>query len=108
MSLNTTGTIASTTPATALPGTEPQHALTAADRCDQCQARAYVSFTTSSGTVLLLCGHHYGRHEQAIADLGYEVRDERDQLRQALPNPNGTAPAHAPSRKQAPNPTIEN
>ena len=56
-----------------------QGLLTAADRCDQCGARAYVRFFTASG-VLELCTHHFNRHEQTIINAGYVIHDERHRL----------------------------
>lgn len=56
------------------PKTQPT--LTAADRCDQCGARAYVRVAIPSGT-LLFCGHHYSASEQILRLIATEILDER-------------------------------
>lgn len=50
-------------------------ALTAADRCDRCNAQAYVR-ATLSGLDLLLCAHHHREHGPALRDQGATVHDE--------------------------------
>jgi hypothetical protein len=53
-------------------------ALTAADRCDRCSARAVVATVMRSGSTLLWCAHHYGLNEAALrAGAAVVVRDER-------------------------------
>jgi hypothetical protein len=53
-------------------------ALTAADRCDRCSARAVVATVMRSGSTLLWCAHHYGMNEAALrAGAAVVVRDER-------------------------------
>lgn len=59
--------------------------LTAADRCDRCDAQAYVKITGVSGD-LLFCGHHYNKimdnpagYDKMMAFM-FEVLDERDRL----------------------------
>ncbi|HEX8095094.1 DUF7455 domain-containing protein [Jatrophihabitans sp.] len=53
-------------------------ALTAADRCDRCAARAVVVTVMRSGGTLLWCAHHYGVNEAALrAGAAAVVRDER-------------------------------
>lgn len=58
-----------------VPVVEPP-ALTARDRCDaDCSAQAYVRVTLATGA-LLFCGHHYRRHEVALAQTpGVTVED---------------------------------
>lgn len=69
-----------TLPPTTDTPTEPaQVRLKAADRADCCGTQALVEITTDSGE-LLLCGHHFRRHESAIAAAGYDVHDERHKL----------------------------
>jgi hypothetical protein len=59
--------------------------LTAADRCDADSSgaeRAYVGIMIN-GTEILLCAHHYAKHELALAPFMFDpasVRDERWQL----------------------------
>jgi hypothetical protein len=53
-------------------------ALTAADRCDRCPARAVVATVMPSGGTLLWCAHHYAVNEAALrAGAAVVVRDER-------------------------------
>ncbi len=54
--------------------------LTARDRCDQgCGAAAKVLVKGLEGE-LLFCGHHYNKHEEALASWAYETVDERHLL----------------------------
>lgn len=53
---------------------DPQ--LTAADRCDQCGARAWVRVTMSSGD-LFFCAHHAQRHMDALRAAAITIVDER-------------------------------
>lgn len=56
--------------------------LTAADRCDRCQARAWVRVTIT-GMPLLFCGHHYQTHATSLQH--YQVEDFREHLPAAAP-----------------------
>lgn len=55
--------------------------LTATDRCDQCNAQAFVQVFFSSG-YLLFCAHHYHEHEKGLAEIAVYTIDCRDQLQQ--------------------------
>jgi hypothetical protein len=55
-------------------------ALSPADRCDGCGAQAYVRVTLVGGGELLFCGHHWGRHGDAIKDKVASVQDETTRL----------------------------
>jgi hypothetical protein len=63
----TTTTIAATT-------------LTAADRCDRCQAQAYVRATMESGFDLLLCAHHFHDNEGSLRKIAVSIQDESNRL----------------------------
>lgn len=63
-------------------------ALTAADRCDRCGARAYVRVVLPGGGELLFCAHHGRAHESALRARDADIQDETHTL-QATP----TAPA---------------
>ncbi len=54
--------------------------LTAQDRCDRCQAQAYVRVVLTGGSDLLFCGHHWSRHEDALRPQAQEVVDETHRL----------------------------
>ena len=54
--------------------------LTSADRCDRCPSQAYVRVELSSGLELTFCGHHYAKHEPALASVVLRARDERARL----------------------------
>ena len=56
--------------------TEP---LTAADRCDRCNAQAYVRVVMPSGE-LLFCAHHAREHAPKFTALATHVQDETDRL----------------------------
>ena len=57
--------------------------LTADDRCDGCGAQAYVRVRLATGGELLFCGHHWGRHSDALLPQAVEVVDETDRLSDA-------------------------
>ena len=61
-------------------------ALTAADRCDRCGARAYVRVCLSSGGELLFCAHHGREHLPKLQHLAINIQDETDRL---TPDPIG-------------------
>lgn len=47
------------------------------DRCDRCGAQAFVIIKGVNGE-LYFCGHHFSKHEKALASYAYEIVDERD------------------------------
>lgn len=53
--------------------------LQVADRCDRCDAQAFVLVKGMSGE-LYFCGHHYTQHEDALNKFAYEVVDERNYI----------------------------
>ena len=62
-----------------------QWVLTANDRCDRCQAQAYVKIAGANGE-LLFCSHHYNKivddkdgYTKMMAFM-YAVVDEREKL----------------------------
>lgn len=54
--------------------------LTSADRCDRCQAQAYVLVRLPSGQALQFCVHHYTAHSKVLADISSEIVDESARL----------------------------
>ncbi len=59
--------------------------LSATDRCDRCNAQAYVRVVLSGDTDLLFCGHHWGRHEAVLRPKAIEVVDETHRLTAVIP-----------------------
>jgi hypothetical protein len=55
-------------------------ALTAADRCDRCGARAYLRVTLPGGGELLFCAHHGRAHEDALIAADADIQDQTDHL----------------------------
>ncbi len=53
--------------------------LTAADRCDECGAQAYIRVKLTSGE-LLFCGHHGNEKRAALELLALEWHDETEKL----------------------------
>lgn len=54
--------------------------LAVSDRCDVCEAQAYVQVKGVSGE-LLFCGHHYdSANGEKLQAFSFEVIDERDRL----------------------------
>lgn len=54
-----------------------QSILTLQDRCDSCNAQAFVVVKGMSGE-LYFCGHHFTKHEDALYDWAYDIVDERE------------------------------
>ena len=53
--------------------------LNAHDRCDSCQAQAYVWVNGVNGD-LLFCGHHFAKNEVKLRAYAFEIIDERHKL----------------------------
>jgi hypothetical protein len=53
--------------------------LTAEDRCDACNAQAYIHVTMEPGD-LLFCLHHWKKHSDAIAPLAATILNESERL----------------------------
>lgn len=58
--------------------------LNATDRCDKCNAQAFVqiivSFTDRMDAEILMCGHHYRFHAPAVAAKGHLVNDQTHRI----------------------------
>ncbi|MDP9239231.1 MAG: hypothetical protein M3O55_01115 [Actinomycetota bacterium] len=64
-------------------------AITTAERCDRCGARAFVRTTFAAGDELhdlLWCGHHFAAHEARIREQAVFVQDERDSIDEPIPS----------------------
>lgn len=49
------------------------------DRCDACQAQAFVQVNLLNGQ-LLFCGHHYHKYSEKLNNSAYEIVDEREHI----------------------------
>jgi hypothetical protein len=58
---------------------EETDTLNAHDRCDACQAQAYVWVNGVNGD-LLFCGHHFAKNEVKLRAYAFEIIDERHKL----------------------------
>lgn len=58
-------------------GSKPS--LTAADRCDECGAQAYIRVELASGD-LLFCGHHGNEKRDALEPIAISWHDETEKL----------------------------
>jgi hypothetical protein len=56
---------------------EKTQQLTAKDRCDRCDAQAWVIVKGMNGE-LFFCGHHFTKHEEALYNWAYDIVDERE------------------------------
>ena len=54
----------------------PRTALNLQDRCDTCQAQAFVAVTLTKGGELLFCNHHYRKNEAKLIPLSSHILDE--------------------------------
>jgi hypothetical protein len=61
-------------------------ALTAADRCDRCQAQAYVRVTVprtgKPDGELLFCAHHAREHWDRLGEVATSIHDETRRLKE--------------------------
>lgn len=53
--------------------------LTAVDRCDRCNAQAYVRAHLASG-VLLFCGHHARSHRDQLLTQALRIDDQTHRM----------------------------
>jgi hypothetical protein len=56
-----------------------QKALTAADRCDRCNAQAFIHAKGMNGS-LYFCAHHFTKWEESIRSFAFELIDDRDTI----------------------------
>ena len=49
--------------------------LTASDRCDQCQAQAYVRFHFPDEQELQFCRHHSNKYQDTLLNLAIDIED---------------------------------
>ncbi|TQL03945.1 hypothetical protein FBY24_3055 [Cellulomonas sp. SLBN-39] len=59
--------------------TDSMAPLTTADRCDRCNAQAYVRVVLPVGE-LLFCAHHAREHAPKFSSVATHVQDETDRL----------------------------
>lgn len=61
--------------------------LTVKDRCDRCNAQAWVLVKGMSGE-LYFCSHHFTKHEESLYDWAYDIIDETEFINE---KPNSSA-----------------
>ncbi len=54
--------------------------LTASDRCDRCNAQAYVRVVLTAGSELFFCAHHYSKYSVNLQATAREIQDETHKL----------------------------
>ncbi|MFF8848199.1 hypothetical protein ACF08N_36940 [Streptomyces sp. NPDC015127] len=54
--------------------------LTRQDRCDRCQAQAYVRAVLPQSTELLFCVHHFRLYRAALEGMATHIHNESHQL----------------------------
>lgn len=54
--------------------------MPATERCDRCDAQAFVEAEMPSKGVLLFCAHHYGAHEDKVKQQAVRIIDHRPAL----------------------------
>lgn len=55
--------------------------ITKNDRCDSCNAQAWVIVKGISGE-LYFCSHHFNKHEDALFNWAFDIIDEREFMNQ--------------------------
>jgi hypothetical protein len=58
---------------------DTDYQLTAQDRCDVCQAQAYVHVVLESGD-LLFCLHHFNEYKDVLEPIALKIIDESSRL----------------------------
>ena len=58
---------------------EKQQTLSKLDRCDRCQAQAWILVRGLSGE-LYFCSHHFNKYEKKLQEWSYEIVDDREFL----------------------------
>ena len=58
---------------------EVAKSLTAEDRCDVCNAQAYIRVTLATGE-LLFCGHHGNANKDKLQPIALKWQDETEKL----------------------------
>jgi hypothetical protein len=53
--------------------------LKISDRCDRCNAQAFVLVKMVAGE-LMFCGHHYAKYQTTLNKMAFEVIDERGSI----------------------------
>jgi hypothetical protein len=53
--------------------------LKVTDRCDACQAQAFVYLKGVTGE-LYFCGHHYAKNEEKLKSWAFTIIDARDTI----------------------------
>jgi hypothetical protein len=61
------------------PAAQQSGGLTGFDRCDACNAQAYVLVTLAAGE-LMFCAHHARAHAPAYKEIAVSILDESDKL----------------------------
>lgn len=56
---------------------EKEQILKVTDRCDRCNAQAWVLVKGLSGE-LYFCSHHFNKHQEELKNWAYEIIDERE------------------------------
>lgn len=64
----------------------PLDPMTAADRCDSCNAQAYVRVFLQQGD-LLFCAHHFKENEDYLRTNAVRIHDEMYKLIPSKPEP---------------------
>lgn len=59
-----------------------QRVLKVSDRCDRCGAQAFVHIEFEKGS-LMMCAHHFHRHEDKLRELAHAIIDESDHINRA-------------------------
>lgn len=54
--------------------------MSAINRCDRCNAQAYVEVVMPSGAKLLFCAHDFTEHEEKLKESAKEIHDHRPHL----------------------------
>jgi len=55
-------------------------ALSPADRCDRCGARAAIRALLPGGSDLVFCAHHGRQHAKHLREVAVEIRDDEGVL----------------------------
>lgn len=54
--------------------------LTGFDRCDRCNAQAYIRVELYSGLDLVFCGHHYAENREILETVALRIDNQMAEL----------------------------
>lgn len=68
----------------------PKTELLPRDRCDTCNAQAFVRTSNAKGHILDWCGHHFNKFEATLIGQGFQPEIDNREFINTKPSPSAT------------------